>query len=292
MSTRFDHLVIAVRDLETSIRRYQRLGFEVSPGGAHPGRGTHNAIIRFGLDYIELLAVFDRTAAQAHGPRTTGILNALGEREELLIGYALAPEDIVAQAAQFRGTAEFTAEPFAMDRTRPDGHQFKWRLFVPGGVSWRRPWPFLIQWDTPDQQRLEIEQPGTHPNGVTAWTHITVAVKDLPNATALYRDRLQGLTYHNSDTVESLAAQRVSFMTNTGSIDLLTPISTGPIQKTLADIGEGPVEIRLRVKDLNQTRLYLTQQQITFVADKILSDAILIAPQETAGIRIVLQANS
>ncbi len=57
MISRFDHAVIAVRNLDAAISAYRALGFEVSPGGHHTGLGTYNAIIRFGLDYIELLAL-------------------------------------------------------------------------------------------------------------------------------------------------------------------------------------------------------------------------------------------
>jgi catechol 2,3-dioxygenase-like lactoylglutathione lyase family enzyme len=291
MPTRFDHLVIAVRDLDASTRRYQRLGFDVRPGGRHPGRGTHNAIIRFGLDYIELLSVFDEVAARAHGPRTTGILDALGDREELLVGYALAPEDILAQAERFRGTAEFVGEPFAMDRTRPDGQQFKWRLFVPGGVSWRRPWPFLIQWDTPDDQRLQIEPPGTHPNGVTAWASIAVAVNNLERATELYQNRLPGLERQGQAREDRLVATRTTFQVGVGPgrIDLLTPEGAGPVQQALTEIGEGPIEVGLVVKDLDQTRAYLTQQGIDFVAAP---DTLHIVSQETVGVRFFLKAIS
>ncbi len=56
---RFDHAVIAVQDLDAAMAAYRDLGFAVTPGGKHTGRGTHNAIIRFGLDYLELLAVYD-----------------------------------------------------------------------------------------------------------------------------------------------------------------------------------------------------------------------------------------
>ena len=59
MITRFDHLVIAARDLDAASQRFRALGFEVRPGGEHPGQGTRNAIVRFGLDYIELLAIRD-----------------------------------------------------------------------------------------------------------------------------------------------------------------------------------------------------------------------------------------
>ena len=58
MITRFDHLVIAVSDLDRAMDSYRSLGFEVFPGGRHEHRGTHNALIRFGgLDYVELRGV-------------------------------------------------------------------------------------------------------------------------------------------------------------------------------------------------------------------------------------------
>jgi catechol 2,3-dioxygenase-like lactoylglutathione lyase family enzyme len=65
MITRFDHAVIAVRDLEAATQQYQKLGFEVRPGGKHTGRGTYNSIIRFGLDYIELISIYDRDELSA-----------------------------------------------------------------------------------------------------------------------------------------------------------------------------------------------------------------------------------
>ena len=57
MITRFDHVVIGVQKLEEALESYTKLGFEVFEGGRHPSLGTRNAIIRFGLDYIELLEI-------------------------------------------------------------------------------------------------------------------------------------------------------------------------------------------------------------------------------------------
>ncbi len=45
-----------------------------------------------------------------------------------------------------------------IERLRPDGRLLSWRLLVPGGVPWLRPWPFLIQWDVPDDERLAWER--------------------------------------------------------------------------------------------------------------------------------------
>jgi Glyoxalase-like domain len=78
-----------------------------------------------------------------------------------------------------------------MSRQRPDGSTLAWRLLLPGGTPWRRPWPFLIQWETPDSERLIIEQPGTHQNGVTGVLGALVTVRDLASATDLHVHALE-----------------------------------------------------------------------------------------------------
>ena len=60
MLTRIDHVMICVPDLQQGIDTYTRLGFNISPGGVHPGQGTHNAIAFHEEDYLELLSVRDR----------------------------------------------------------------------------------------------------------------------------------------------------------------------------------------------------------------------------------------
>ncbi|MGH8649911.1 MAG: VOC family protein, partial [Burkholderiales bacterium] len=36
--------MICVPDLARGMAQYRKLGFELHAGGAHPGKGTHNAI--------------------------------------------------------------------------------------------------------------------------------------------------------------------------------------------------------------------------------------------------------
>lgn len=253
MITRFDHAVIGVRDLNEAMRRYRSLGFDVSPGGRHTGLGTHNAIVRFGLDYLELISIYDENEVVAGRFGGKVLVDFLRKREGGLLGYALATTDIEQDAERFQHVSLAAQGPFAMQRLRPDGRLLAWRLLVPGGVSWREPWPFLIHWDIPDEQRLSWEKPGSHPNGVTRWTGIAIAVRSLESAIDLYQRQL-GLALSQRDEVPHLTVQRASFQVGTSRIDLLMPTGTGPVQQMLTEVGEGPFEITLAVRDLNQAR--------------------------------------
>lgn len=285
MITRFDHVVIAARNLEEAIRHYQKLGFDVSPGGRHTGLGTHNAIIRFGLDYLELISIYDETEVVSSRLGGKVLLDFLRKREGGLLGYALATSDIEQDAEHFRKIGLEAVGPFAMQRMRPNGHLLSWRLLVPGGVPWRQPTPFLIQWDAPDEQRLAWESPGTHPNGTTGWTRIAVAVQNLQNTFDLYQRQL-GLQPDRGDVRDDLAATRIPFHVGASIIELLWPFDEGPVQQMLEEIGEGPYEVTLTVKDLNQARKLLEQRGISPESED--SYALLLPLEETLGTRLVL----
>jgi Glyoxalase-like domain len=235
MITRLDHVVIGARDLDEAMKAFQQLGFEVRAGGRHTGRGTHNAIIRFGLDYIELLATYDESEAAGSGGQGSFMTDYLRDRSGALLGFALASDKLEDEASYSPG------QPFAMERARPDGHVLKWRLLVPGQHTWRRPWPFLIQWDTPDQQRLEWDGVGQHPNGARGVAGLRIAAHDVPGVLGIYRDQL-GLDVR-SNTVA---------------------LSNCPIEIVHAeDDDEGLVEVQLRVGDVAETGAWFAKHGVT-----------------------------
>ncbi|HLZ60196.1 MAG TPA: VOC family protein [Ktedonosporobacter sp.] len=290
MITRFDHTVIAVRDLDTAMSSYQKLGFAVSQGGQHPGMGTRNALIRFGLDYIELLTVDDPNQAIAARLAGRALVDFLQQRNGGPLGYALASDGLEQEAERLSHTNLTIGAPFPMQRMRPDGHLLAWRLLIPNQVAWRRPWPFLIQWDTPDEQRLAWEMSGAHPNGTVGWSGIAVAVRDLEYTTDLYRHLLKQEP-GPADEAEHLAARRVRFQIGASSIELLQPAKDGPVQQMLEEMGEGPFEITLAVSNLEQSRAYLAQTGIgaePYPTDSQESPRLLLDPQQALGVRLVL----
>jgi catechol 2,3-dioxygenase-like lactoylglutathione lyase family enzyme len=284
---RFDHLVIAVHDLDAAIRRYRDgLGFDVRAGGRHTGRGTHNAIVRFGLDYLEIIAVYDQTEAEGAG--RGALATFLSRHVGGLVSYALATTDIEADATRLESAGLEAVGPFPMKRLRPDGSSLSWRLLVPGGESYRRPWPFLIQWDQPDGERLARETPGDHPNGVRAVREVAVVVAELERAVDLYGRQL-GLRLAGRDAAPELAAQRAVFAVGAFRAVLLAPSGPGPVRDALSASGEGPYYGVLEVDDLERARRRLAEGGASFSPAPGVPDGLLIDPESVLGARLVLR---
>ncbi len=258
MITRFDHAVIAVNDLPRALAQFPAaLGLAAQPGGRHTGRGTENGIVRFGLNYLELMAVYN--AEEVARGRAGGqvLLDLLARQSGGLLGYALATDDIDDLGRRLRAAELNPLGPFVMQRERPDGRVLKWRLLIPSGVAWRRPWPFFIQWDAPDEDRLAWEQPGDHPLGVRGVAGVTVLVRELAKTRDLYRREL-GLELVVEDELPELAARRARFALGPLAIDLIAPDGPGPALSELHALGEGLYQVTLR-GSLTQANVWLEQ---------------------------------
>jgi hypothetical protein len=121
MSLPLDHIVIAVHDLHSAIHDYRNLGFTVTPGGDHPGRATHNALVVFqDGSYFELIAWKAPEATHPWWPK----LSRFGPG---IVDFALLPgttPQVVAQALS-RGLAY--QPPVDGGRLRPDGVKLRWQ---------------------------------------------------------------------------------------------------------------------------------------------------------------------
>lgn len=287
MITRFDHVMIAVRDLDKAMSLYRDvLGLDARPGGKHTGLGTHNGIVRFGLDYLELIAIYDQAEAKA-SQTSMALADFLSRREGGLVTYCLATNAIERLAEHARRTGLEVVGPFAMERARPDGRVLKWQILAPGGAILQRPWPFMIQWGMPDQERLTWEQPGQHPVGATGVAGITIAVNDLNAAKDLYGRQL-GLSIDSESAVPELAARRVRYKLGLFAIDLLEPMGAGLIRAQLDAAGEGPFQVTLRVRDLLQARTWLARSRVTLEPAPDTPQGCLIPPDQALGARLVL----
>lgn len=179
-----DHVVIAVPDLAAAMTDYRARGFQVLPGGQHPGRTSHNALICFADgSYLELIA-WQAPAPQERWWRT---LQADGEG---LVDFALLPQDTmeVLQRAQARGLSTMVG-PVDGGRVRPDGERLQWRTarhatpdlpFLCGDITPRR-------LRVPDDPALHV-----HPNGSSGVAGLSVLVWDIDATLGRYRALLGG----------------------------------------------------------------------------------------------------
>lgn len=147
----FDHVLIAVRDLDLAARHFENQhGLASIEGGRHTGMGTGNRIIPLGANYVELIAVVDEEEARV-SPLAQWVarISAGGNN---LAGLCLRTDDIEHTSTRL-GT-----ELLSMERARPDGRVLKWRLAGLTDTLVEPSLPFFIQWDVSIEELPGNEQ--------------------------------------------------------------------------------------------------------------------------------------
>jgi hypothetical protein len=140
MPARFDHLVIAVADLDEATARWTAAGILATRGGAHPV-GTENALVRGPrAAYVELIAAGRPEA----NPWLDRVRSAVGP-----ISWAIAVDDVEA-ARETLVEAGFSPQAVTEgSRRTPDGDTVAWRMCDVGPGPYDAGLPFLIEWTTP-----------------------------------------------------------------------------------------------------------------------------------------------
>jgi hypothetical protein len=228
-----DHLVIAVDDLPTATKSYERLGFTIVPGGRHP-EGTYNAIVAFADGaYLELLAFYEPNPVHRWWPAF--------ESGGGLIDFCAASTDLAADVAAFRDVGVDVTEAEPGSRARPDGYRLHWLVATSRGAH-RGIVPFLIQDETLREERVPSDT--KHANGVTGVETVIIAVHDVGTAGRWYANVLGRVA--EPVTRDALDAQGVRVAVGHHAIELLAPRGPmGPIAEWLRARGAGPYGARL-----------------------------------------------
>jgi hypothetical protein len=97
---RIDHVLYATRDLDATAARLEaQHGLTATGGGRHTGIGTENRIVPLGPGYLELIAVADQAEAE-RSPLGIALAQRIAARGEGLMGWVVAVDDVVAEAAR------------------------------------------------------------------------------------------------------------------------------------------------------------------------------------------------
>ena len=229
MSLPLDHIVIAVHDLHSAIHDYRNLGFTVTPGGDHPGRATHNALVVFqDGSYFELIAWKGPEEAHPWWPK----LSRFGPG---IVDFALLPgttPQVVAQALS-RGLAY--QPPVDGGRLRPDGVELRWQNARPATPDL----PFLCGDVTPRALRVPEGPVREHANGVQGVAQLHVAVHDVTATLERYR-ALLGLA-----DAPVPAEGAASLQLGSTALKLESASASPEAAQRLALQGEGPFAIAL-----------------------------------------------
>jgi catechol 2,3-dioxygenase-like lactoylglutathione lyase family enzyme len=239
--TGIDHVVILVNDLEEGMRAYRELGFTVAAGGKHP-RYTHNALVPFADGtYLELIAFWETAPeGEEHMHRWQRHLAHGGG----LIDFAVASDDLNADAASFKQRGIALAGPSDGARSRPDGQQLAWKTAQPTGDNIGA-LPFIIQDVTPRELRVASGDAANHANGVRGIRSLAVVTADQSAA----QDRYTALLGKDAPDGEGLPnldnADGVYYLIGAQRVDVATPTGAGVARDELQRRGESVLELTL-----------------------------------------------
>lgn len=287
--THIDHVLIAVPDLDEAARRYRSLGFYLTDGGDHPGRGTANRLAVLDPEYLELIAVRKESAAW---PELVAHLQKYGPG---LFTLALASDDLEADVAQFRERSTAGKTALRVDEAQEGslvtsgGKRRGWRSArVSGGRAVN---PFLIQHESTGlEKRSQLAGDGVllpHPFGYGRINRLAFAFPTLEEGVAYFRDGY-GLEPEGGQSVcPSRQADRVFFPLQHGLIEVIAPRSAeSPVAAFVEERGYGVHSIAITVPD---TALAADQLESRGVkVTRLPSGTVQVDPADALGVRLSL----
>lgn len=276
-----DHLVLCVRDLDTARRVYERLGFTLTPKALHPF-GTANSLVQLHGNFLELLAIADRSLIKPTGAGEFAFA-AFNERflaaREGMSMLVFASDDARRDQREFAAAGLETYAPFDFSRQAvlPDGSAATVGFSLAFVTEPRMPEAafFVCQQHAP--QYFWKPEYQTHRNGALAVEEVVMVAPE-PAAFAAFFAKLQpGGRIDRSGTGLSAATTR-------GVITVLDPAAFAMRFPTAGSVRpETPhfAACRLAVADLAATEALLRARGI---AAHRRGATLQIGPEETFGI--------
>lgn len=157
----FDHLILAVPDLEQAAERlFDEHGLASTPGGRHAGHGTGNRVVPLGSEYLELLSVVD--PAEAEKSFLGSRVQAAAARGEALFGLCLRAADVASHSRRLG------RDLLPLERLRPDGRKLAWKLVALEDALGPERLPFFQQFESPPELHPGRERAPhrVHPRGI------------------------------------------------------------------------------------------------------------------------------
>ena len=287
MFTRLDHVMICVADLDAGIAQYKKLGFNIYMGGAHPGKGTHNAIAFNQDEYLELLAIRDpaeqRAASLKPGSADTALNEfiAAGGGIRYII---VQSDDLAADVAAMRSRGVDVSDAIDGARRTPAGQELKWKVATLGEQN-ALPL-FFIQHLTPiEERRKQLPLAGQHPNGVYKLERAYIVTNDAEAAAAVYA-KVLGMpqpALHKGTVIKSDMAV---FEVGPTGLGIAQPYESGPAADALKRRGPGPFQALYRTTGMGAAARWTQEHGLPPLARGVRANgehAMLATPDVACG---------
>jgi len=259
-----DHLVLAVKDLDSACTFYERLGFRLTPPAQHPF-GTGNRLAQLGNDFLEIVSVTNPQDLIEHkeGAFSFGAYNRdyLSAREGMSM-IALKSDGWEQDRRSFFDAGFDLPEPFTFSRLarQPDGREVKVGFdltFVPDAAL-----PDAVFFTCDHQHEPEFfykPEFQKHDNGALAVDEVIMVCHD-PDKLRMFFQRLYG-----SESI----TERAGVLSVQGGGFCFSVLSVAQLQARFQM--EAPVDItgdgvfagsRIRVSDLQNMRALLRDNEV------------------------------
>ncbi|WP_332651296.1 VOC family protein [Lysinibacillus sp. 54212] len=237
-----DHIVQFVDQPEAAMQYLQEHGLHTVHGGQHTQWGTYNALSYVGSAYIELIGIYDEEqfSVAAKAPYSLHETYEKNHRQNGFNRIALRTTTIEEDAKTFYQAGYDVLGPERFSRTRPDGSIISWQLLHIGKQGTLFDYPFFIQWDLPEQERMqELTELGILGNHEAGDVEIAEVIHLVQNLEPLYE--LQKLLQLPSSTVinEESNVEIFTMHTASGNLSYYKPIGEGDGWNAFLDFGNG-----------------------------------------------------
>jgi hypothetical protein len=239
---KLDHIVHFVNSPEQAMDELRVQGLHVVPGGKHEQWGTYNALCYFNAAYIELISIYDQEKFKkaASIPYTLHKTYAQNNCENGLTRVAISTMTIEEDAERFRKAGYDVIGPDQFSRTRPDGSIVSWQLLHIGDKDTQIDLPFFIQWDQPEEERIEeMKNRGIiaeHDAGPLKIAEVSYIVSNFETAQNL----LQLCPLESTLKIdEGMKAEIMTIYTPSGNLSFYRPYDEGEVWDVLMEEGPG-----------------------------------------------------
>ncbi|OJJ20210.1 hypothetical protein BKI52_17220 [marine bacterium AO1-C] len=237
LTLNLDHNVILVNNLDQAIEDYTQLGFTVSPGGAHAGGISRNALIHFqDGTFLELLVMetggrtqllkqmytsgllknYQTTAKYGMAYRFYGRTLDLGgppPNREGMTDFCLLADHEAGDYSKMQSQNVALTPPYEASRLRPDGQTVSWKMYTALDDAL----PFFRTDYYP-----KITRPAAalqHANGVTGTQKIILFVEDYSAAVQSYQQLFK-------DNPSQQTEDSLIFTLNNGIVEIIDAKNT------------------------------------------------------------------